>query len=255
MSNNYPALSVVIPNHNYAKWIDKAIDSVVSSSYPNKRLAIVDDGSTDDSWQKICTRLGIKNGRANAVHTGTIDGVPAFAFQYRKAGGPSKARNTAIKMVWPDTELFGFLDADDAYLPGKIELSIQEYMKDPSHIGGVYTDYLTLNEQTGLVRYEYKEPFARERLMRECIIHSASIVSKRALEIAGLYDEDLRTCEDYDLWMRISESFCFIHIPQALMLVRVGDHNSTATVKSEVWQENRQRVFEKAQRRLMQNGR
>ena len=62
---------------------------------------------------------------------------------------------------------------------------------------------------TGKIIREFKEPFSRKRLVRECIVHSGSLVSAKALEDVleetGYYDEEMRTCEDYDLWMRISE--------------------------------------------------
>ncbi len=241
--------TVVIPNHNYGKWIGGAIDSVVNdTSYLYKRIVVVDDGSTDDSWEIICNKLNIQKRESCKMHDGYVSGIKATAYRFDQAGGPSRARNIAIKHTMDYTDVFGFLDADDEYKQGKIGLSIKKFMEDPIHLGAVYTDYDTIDE-AGITRREYKEPFNRERLARECIVHSACLVKKEALERCGTYDEEMRTCEDYDLWMRISEAYCLVHIPESLMLVRVGSHNSTATVKPEIWQKNWQRVMDKAQAR------
>jgi len=59
----------------------------------------------------------------------------------------------------------------------------------------------------------------------------------------------MRTCEDYDLWMRISEQFIIAHIPEALTLVRVTNKSSSAVVNQEVWQQNWLRVMEKMRQR------
>ena len=59
----------------------------------------------------------------------------------------------------------------------------------------------------------------------------------------------MRTCEDYDLWMRISEKYVIAHIAEALTLVRVTGDNSSFIVNQDVWQRNWSRVMEKLQQR------
>ena len=79
------------------------------------------------------------------------------------------------------------------------------------------------------------------------------MITKQALvntkEETGYYDETMRTCEDYDLWMRISEKYIIGHVPLALTNVRVTGLNSSFTVDQSVWGRNWQRVVEKAQQR------
>ena len=60
----------------------------------------------------------------------------------------------------------------------------------------------------------------------------------------------MRTCEDYDLWMRISEKYLISHVPVALTKVRVTGENSSNIVAQETWQKNWMRVMEKMQARL-----
>ena len=136
--------------------------------------------------------------------------------------------------------------------PSKINRCVSVLKKSPM-IGAVYADYDTINTETGKVIREYKEPYSRNKLVMECIVHSGSLITKEAListkEETGYYDETMRTCEDYDLWMRISEKYIIGHVPLALTNVRVTGLNSSFTVDQSVWGRNWQRVVEKAQQR------
>ena len=121
-------------------------------------------------------------------------------------------------------------------------------------VGVVYADYDTVHVDSGKIIREFKEPYNRKRLVRECIVHSGSLISKEALELVkedtGFYDVTMRTCEDYDLWMRISEKYLISHVPVALTKVRVTGENSSNIVAQETWQKNWMRVMEKMQARL-----
>src|SRR5688500_6439537 len=126
-SNQRLRLTIVIPNHNYGKWVDKSILSAANDPYPNKEIIVVDDGSTDSSWPIICKTLNLPDIRENTVLTGKVGDVPAKAFKYAQAGGPSRARNTGIKMGWSSTDVYGFLDSDDEYKQGKIALTMDKF--------------------------------------------------------------------------------------------------------------------------------
>ena len=121
-------------------------------------------------------------------------------------------------------------------------------------VGVVYGDYDVLHTSSEKIIREYKEPYSRRRLVQECIVHSGSLISKKALvdviEETGYYDREMRTCEDYDLWMRISEKYIIAHVPKSLTKVRVTGDNSSFIVNNDVWQKNWIRVMEKMQTRL-----
>jgi glycosyltransferase involved in cell wall biosynthesis len=244
-----PVLTVVIPNHNYSKWIVEAIMSVATDPYPLKRVFVVDDGSTDNSWTVICKAIGQAD-NTQLFQQGRILETDVLAYRSAKAGGPSAARNIGIRATWDYTHIYGFLDADDIYLPGKISQSINCFMQEPKRIGAIYTDYDTIDVETNTKVRVYKEPYSRQRLLQSCIVHSACMINKLALDRCGVYDEELRVAEDYDLWLRISEKFVISHIPESLMLVRVGSYNSTNTVDSGVWQRCHDRVRQKLMQRM-----
>ena len=138
--------------------------------------------------------------------------------------------------------------------PNKVSECVSVMSKDMSSIGVVYADYDTYHTETKKKIREFKEPFSRRRLVQECIVHSGSLINARALssveEETGYYDREMRTCEDYDLWMRISEKYMISHVPKSLTLVRVTGDNSSFIVNQDVWQKNWKRVMTKMQDRL-----
>ena len=177
--------------------------------------------------------------------------------ELRKEGGGSYrqayARNRGMEACWEDTDIFAILDADDENYPTKIERCVEVLISDQK-IGAVYTDTnIVLMENGRLVR-EYREPFDFFRLMQECIVHSGSVIKKAALaavlENGKVFDESLPPCEDYDLWVRLSEKVLFYHIPEPLVYVRVHPQNSTNTSTHEHRVSRIQRIFEKRNLRL-----
>lgn len=219
-----PRVTVVIPCHNHAHYIVEAITSITSQDYDGEvNIAVIDDGSTDNSWE-IIKKFQHEEYRVSGLH----NDMPT---------GPSSARNTLIKEMWDKTDLFCMLDADDFYKKDKIRKSV-EVMQQDDRIGIVYSDAIIYNEKLKTEIREYREPFSRNRLMQECIISNTPMIRKRALEIAGLYDEGMRTAEDWDLWLRITQNFVAVHIPEALHYYRVTGQNSSDTVPEEVWVKN-----------------
>lgn len=244
-----PKVVAVIPCHNHAQWINEAIDSILAQTYSCEGIVVVDDGSTDNSLEVLTRRFTEYQTGADNVFLGYIDNqMPMCVLRFDTAGGPSKARNEGIKRGWA-ADYFALLDSDDIYRPTKIEQSIHIFSQDPDNIGVVYSDYTTFNME-GLCIRQYKEPFSRQRLLQECIVNCDSVISKKAIQKCGLFDEQMRVCEDFDAWVRISEQFLICHIPESLVDIRVGSHSATSTVSNPIWQNNYRRVFEKMQERL-----
>ena len=137
----------------------------------------------------------------------------------------------------------------------KINTCVDIMSQDMESIGVVYGDYDTYHVDVDKKIREFKEPYSRRRLTEECIVHSGSLISKKVLESVyedtGFYDIKMRTCEDYDLWMRISDKYMLVHVPESLTLVRVTGDNSSFIINQDVWQQNWSRVMEKMQDRLI----
>jgi len=223
-----PIVTVVIPCHNHADMVGNAIDSVTMQDYRPLKIVVVDDGSTDNPEPVIRSKEN--------------QDVPIFLISNENPTGPSSARNAAIERMWEETDLFMMLDADDLYLKDKISKSVNKFLEHPEHIGIVYTDAIIRNIHTGTEIHELRMPYNRQDLESECIISNTPLITKQALANAGGYDEGMRTCEDWDLWLRITESLVAVHIPEPLHIYSVTGKNASDVVSSEVWHENWRKI-------------
>jgi glycosyltransferase involved in cell wall biosynthesis len=221
-----PLISVIICNHNYDEYVGAAINSALNQTYENIQVVIVDDGSSDNSVEVINRAI---EGHDNTIF---IQQVPCV--------GASEARNIAINTVWDESAYFMILDSDDTALPEKAQIFYDTMVKYPS-VGAVYGDYIIDDQINGLLHHEFKEPYDRNVLSQRCIVHSGSLLSKKALtsilEDGRVYDPNLHkpadsgeassVSEDYDLWLRLSRNWMLLHVPQLLSVVRVhGDNRS-----------------------------
>lgn len=220
-------ITVIIANHNYGEWIEQAIESAKFQVVDNAiiRVAVFDDASTDKSPDIL------KDAKVSVI------------FNRNHPVGPSRARNELINRTLNDTDLYAVLDADDYWLPGKLQKSV-DIFKNNTNVGVVYTDNYLLNVKTGLQTREFRESFSLERLLKQCYIHSGSVISKEVFEKEGLYREDMRTAEDWDLWIRAARSFKIFHIPEPLVVARIHKDNSTYSVSGQIWQNNWAKISE-----------
>lgn len=262
---NPPLVTIVIANHNYGKYIQDAIVSALSQSYPNINLIIVDDCSTDNSWAVIHNCVFKKNNHSKesidiydkkecSIKRENMD-TKITAFRIKQCVGPSEARNLAITYAMNSNippDYIAVLDADDIYYNDKV-IELVNVAIHSENIGVVYGDYDIYDVDNDTTVREYKEPFSIKKLHKECIVHSGALVSTKALmstkESTGFYDANLRCAEDYDLWLRISEKYVIVHVPKSLSLVRTHSNNSTNSVRQEIWQACWNRVSEKFRER------
>ena len=258
--NSYPVVAVIIPCHNHGNYVTHAINSVLEQNYQSKMLSVVDDGSTDNSLSVLRGRMTEvheeheeKNG--DQVFVGMCDDTPMILVHRPEARKQAAARNTAIQLAWKSADMFCQLDADDLYLPGKLDKSVAAMQKDPNFIGLVYSDAFIYDMRDDTLVHELRPPFDRTHLEHSNIISNAPLMSKMALGYSGLYDEDLPPCEDWDLWLRITENFLAIHIPEPLQQYTVTGDNCTFTVSDKRWQEQWTKVQAKlAQRKQLRYG-
>lgn len=245
MSNasNTPRVGVVIPYHNHPQYIFKALDSVGRQTYSNLIICLIDDGSDTPLIDLLSDKVNTQDGNPftyqnNNIIAFTYMGRECLLFRNEKAQGPSAARNKGFEILQNICDVFSVLDSDDLYLPTKIEKCVQKYMEDPATIGFVYHDVQIYNEQKDTTIYEYREPYSRFRLMQEDIVCNCPLINKQAALMCGGYDAQMRVCEDWDFWLKISSRYVGVHIPEALSVYRVTGQNTSQTVQSETWQQN-----------------
>lgn len=247
-------ITTLIANHNYGEYLEGCIKSAIAQTYPHQCICVIDDKSDDNSLE-IARRVLFENHTVRGIKHNNIQLTIGLIGQRKhvlielpEKVGPSEARNVGIQNTLNETEVYAVLDADDEMRPNKLA-ELGKFFSLPE-VGIVYADYDIYNVLTGHIRTEFKEPFNVFRLHQECIIHSGSLIKKEALlqvqDDNGFYDRNMRTCEDYDLWIRICRHYIAYHVPKSLTLVRWQPQNSTDTVAKEIWNQNWQRIRDKA---------
>ena len=181
-------ISAIIPCFNHAKYLERAVASVLSQQDVDVEIIIVDDGSTDDT-PGICAKLAQQSPRVRYIR--------------KLNGGLSSARNAGIAAALG--HLVHFLDADD-YISPTMYASVSTYFADHPGIEVVYTGFEMLDETTNCSKSveapSLCRPMVEELLICNIFPVHAVIIKKACLERIGEFDESLRTCEDWDLWLR-----------------------------------------------------
>ena len=250
-------VTVLIATYNDEDYIQSSVKSAFDQNYKGPlTICVVSDGSTDNTYTIAKKFFKSPIEEQDCLYEeglGKNKNIK-YILTEKTNGGPSDARNYGISKTISETDIYAILDADDEMYPNKVSECVSVMSKDMSSIGVVYADYDTYHTETKKKIREFKEPFSRRRLVQECIVHSGSLINARALssveEETGYYDREMRTCEDYDLWMRISEKYMISHVPKSLTLIRVTGDNSSFIVNQDVWQKNWKRVMTKMQDRL-----
>lgn len=259
-------VAIIVSNYNYGEYVLEAIDSARFQDYEGDvRVYVVDDGSTDDSWDKISSiteKLPTVT-LEKPYYTGAMEIRQADSlYAYRiDNSGASTARNVAIWEAWEWASNFAILDADDEMHDNKIS-SLVPYLEEYSEIGVVYADYKIHRSYGGknYIKHEYKYPYSTHELRRHCIVHSGAVISKRYLravvnsETLEFYDSNLHgpgsqqfigCTEDYDLWLRLSEVCVMTHVPIALSFVRETGNNQSLKMTDQIFNANMQKISSK----------
>ena len=187
-----PAISVILPVHNRADVLGRAIQSVLDQTLKNFELVIVDDGSTDDS---VAVARSFGDPRIQVIELG-------------KNRGGNVARNTGVRAA--KAPLIAFLDSDDTYLSEKLSQVVTEFQDLPD-LELLVDSFLKV--QPSGARVVRKNPVIRDRerfrraLFTRILWKATPSISARksAIERAGMFDETLRRLQDFDFLIRISE--------------------------------------------------
>lgn len=205
-----PRVSVVLTCYNYGRFLSGAIESVLSQTYHNTEIVLVDDGSTDNT-QDVAL--------AYQSH-------PQVIYIRQNNAGQANAKNTGIKNA--SGEYIAFLDADDLWHPRKLEKQM-DLFRDKA-IGVVYCMPRFIDENSEELFVEHKEEYLQPRkgkvaewlFLDNFVPFSSSVVKKQCFDKFGLFDESIKMGIDWDLWLRISTYYKFDFVEEPLFLYRIG---------------------------------
>ena len=216
-------ISIIIPSYNYGQYISQALLSLQNQSYNNWECIVVDDGSTDDTKQKV--EEWIKKDQR----------IKYFSQQN---AGPAIARNYGITQS--KGEYILFLDADDLIESDKLKSHV-DVLKKNNEVDIAYGDAryfmdgkpdelfcsLKRENKPWIKKYSGKGHGLINTLIRQNImVISSPLIRKKVLAEAGLFDTKLLKLEDWELFQRWAINdfiFQYVDAPQSLVLVRAHE--------------------------------
>ncbi len=218
-----PKVSVIMPSYNTAALIGEALDSVFAQSYRDFEVIVINDGSPDtpdlervlDPYRERILYLKQEN---------------------RRACG---ARNNGISHA--KGEYLAFLDSDDSWTSGYLQSQIEQLEADPS-LDMVYCDCMIYGDapeagKTFMQGCPSTGPVTFESVLAEkCQIPiSGTVVRRQAVINAGLFDERLAMCDDYEMWLRLAFHGARItYYLNVLSRIRIGRPSSLSSSKSKM---------------------
>lgn len=188
-------VAVVIPTYNHAHFLSAAIESVLAQTVRPAEIIVVDDGSSDDPGE-------------------VLQPFPEVRLIRQENRGLAAARNTGLRASTAAHLLF--LDADDQLRPHAIEYGLSLLDRDPE-AAFAYSAYEIVEAGRTLpVEFRPAPRHAFPAFLGENLIgmHGTVLYRRRPLEAAGGFRESLRACEDYDLYLRLSEHHPVVCGPQ-----------------------------------------
>src|SRR5688500_13396820 len=184
-----PAVSVIMPAFDVVAYIDAAIGSVRRQTFTDFELVIVDDGSTDRTFE-VARRHVEADSRLRLVH--------------QENGGLSAARNTALRHS--TAPIIAMLDSDDLWTPTFLEKQVGLLNADPSVDIVTTNSWVLGGKRNGEPARPYPDPRPTPDLVSiladELAVFVMCVFRRRVIDIIGNFDESLRTNEDYDFWIR-----------------------------------------------------
>ncbi|WP_242386557.1 glycosyltransferase family 2 protein [Phocaeicola sartorii] len=206
-------VSAIITTHNRKELLKRAVESVLEQTYPNIELIVVDDASTDGT-KIYCEKYPL---------------LYLYISREESRGG-NYARNLGIKMA--KGEYVAFLDDDDYWLPTKIEKQVRLIQKadcELVHCGRrleIVSEDNEIDYQDLLPDLLHYGDMHKKILLAICTTTTCILVKRQALFDIGLFDENLRFWQEYELTIRLAQRKPFYFVNEPLSVYRVDCKDS-----------------------------
>ena len=226
------SVSVVIPAYNAARWLDATLQSVLAQTGVDLDIIVVDDGSTDGT-------------------RGVVEKYQTVRYLPKTNGGQASARNLGIRSA--RGEFIAFVDADDLWLPGKLNAQIK-LMRERDW-AWCYCDGVAFNGTLNNVLYAFSDvqdmlggDVLESLLLGNFIPSPAPVVKRCVFDQVGLFNEDLqfKNREDWEMWLRIAGQHELGYLPEVLFAYRLHAHNNTRTENQDTALNSKFRVIDEA---------
>ena len=225
-----PKVSVIIPVYNRENLIQRSINSVLNQTYNNIEVIVIDDASTDNTWEKIKEL--------------DDDRIKYYKNDLNK--GPSNSRNRGIALS--TGELIAFQDSDDEWLPQKLDKQVGKILKSPNEVAAVYCRMTFYDYKSGRKKNENFEVYDFKKYYRngpsvQTPAMVTVLIKKTVLDELGYFDERIKIGEDTELAMRISKKYSYTFVDEPLVLVT--KNHEQLTNNTEEFIHGREIIYEK----------
>ncbi len=220
-SSDRPAVSVIIPVFNGMNYLGEAIDSVLAQTFTDYELLVVDDGSTDGTWE-IVKSYGTR-----------VRGLQ------KPNGGVASALNLGIseaKGRW-----VAWLSHDDLFLPNKLLRQVG-FLSDSPRFSACYTGFYVIDSRGNILRVFDPPWYPREQAVRALFRRtymngSTMLIKKKCFDRIGLFDERLKHTQDVDMWIRLVQCFEVGRVSERLVKWRLHPAQGSRNVSVQASEE------------------
>jgi sialic acid synthase SpsE/spore coat polysaccharide biosynthesis protein SpsF (cytidylyltransferase family)/CMP-N-acetylneuraminic acid synthetase len=204
-----PLVTVYIVNFNYAKYLERSIESVLAQTFKNIQLLIIDDGSSDDS-QRILDYY--ENIYGIEVVRNTNKGLTA-------------SNNSALKLA--KGKYITRLDADDFFHEDAIRQLVSP-LEDNASIAAVFPDYAVVDQEGNVLHYESRNDFKKDVDLFDSPAHGAcTLIRSEMLKEVGGYNENYFCQDGWDAWLKLLQLGSVQNISLPLFFYRQHSENMT----------------------------
>lgn len=198
-----PTVSVILPTYNAAPYVQEAVESVLTQTFNDFELLVIDDGSTDGT---VDTVRGFNDERIELIHRDGSGITGALNHGITEASGTYIARQ----------------DGDDRSAPERFEMQVEFLERNPDvGLVGTATDIIDESGRVVDRRHVLEHPSVDDLLEHNHYVHGSVMMRRNAVEAVGGYDETFEYTEDYDLWLRIADEYAVRNIDEFLYALRL----------------------------------
>lgn len=189
-------ISLLVTTYNVENFIEKAITSALALTYKPLEIIVVDDCSTDKTWQKL------------QVYKSQLKLI-----RHVRRQRVSAALNTALKKA--QGKYIARLDGDDQLYPDIFKIEMKELYAHPE-CGFVYCDYEEINQSGKLIRQVKLPEFSPQLIHHKDYIAMGNLVRRECYDKVGIYDTSMKKQEHYDWSIRLISQYLGYHVPKKL---------------------------------------
>lgn len=207
-------VSVIVPVYNRESLVSETIDSILSQTYKNFEVILINDGSSDDSLSVL-----VAYERRFPEKIRVID---------QSNQGQIIARNNGIKVAQGD--YIAFLDSDDLWKKDKLERQIPLFNKG---VGLVYAGTEIINEKGETIRAEPADETLSGNIYPQLLVKNRMtggtvVVTSESLRRVGVFSTDFKAAENWDLWLRICKEYLAEVVAEPLIEYRIHSNNMSS---------------------------